>query len=220
MDIEVTLRNYRCFGNEPVSIRIKDGFTALVGTNNSGKSSLLRMPHELRPLFSILTTITSNPSQQLLYGTNAQGVWAPNVGPGERVFRTGANRPVEVEIIVRDGPAGQFALNGNQLCFAVTYGRQSVTSTTLKDEDGTVIASAEQPLSRPDPPAVDFAPFTSAMQELARAMYVGPFRNAINIGGRGSYYDIQVGQEFIRAFAAYKSGPQPDQNEAVYNLTQ
>lgn len=186
MDIEISLQNYRCFGDEPVSIRIKDGFTALVGTNNSGKSSLLRMPYELRSLFGNLTTIGSNPSQQLLYGTSAPGIWFPNVGPGERVFRTGVSRPVEVEITVRDSPAGQFALNGNQLCFAVTYDREGVTSTALKDEGGTVIASAEQPLSRPDPPAVDFTPFASAMQELARTMYVGPFRNAINVGGQGS----------------------------------
>jgi ABC-type cobalamin/Fe3+-siderophores transport system ATPase subunit len=95
-----------------------------------------------------------------------------------------------------------------------------VTTTILKDEHGAVIASAEQPLSRPNSPVVDFTPFTSAMQELGRAMYVGPFRNAINVGGQGSYYDIQIGEEFIRAFAGYKSGPSPDHNEAIYNLTQ
>ena len=52
IDIELALSNYRCFCDEPVRIRIKDGFTALVGTNNSGKSSLLRMPYELRNLFN------------------------------------------------------------------------------------------------------------------------------------------------------------------------
>ena len=52
IDVELRLRNYRCFGDEPVRIRIKDGFTALVGTNNSGKSSLRRILYELRQLFA------------------------------------------------------------------------------------------------------------------------------------------------------------------------
>jgi energy-coupling factor transporter ATP-binding protein EcfA2 len=221
MDLEISLCNYRCFGDEPTRIRIIDGFTAFVGTNNSGKSSLLRMPYELRNLFSSLTNTTTNPSQQLLYGTNMQGIHGLTFAPGERIFRTGVNRPMEIQIVVRDGPNGQFALNGSQLIFKLTYDRhQNVTSTNLKDERGTVIASAEQPLSRPSPPEVDFAPFTSAMQELARAMYVGPFRNAINVGGQETYYDIQTGDHFIRTFSSYKSGPSPEQNEAVYGLMQ
>ena len=44
MRIELTLKNYRCFPDiSPARIVIEDGkWTAFVGVNNSGKSSLLR----------------------------------------------------------------------------------------------------------------------------------------------------------------------------------
>jgi hypothetical protein len=220
IDIELRLRNYRCFGDEPVSICFTDGFTALVGTNNSGKSSLLRMPYELRSLFSLLTNPHANPGQQLLRGGNSQGRWTPSVASGERIFRTGADRPVEIDIVVRDGPKGRFAQDGDQVVLTITYDRQGFTNTILKTEGGTVLGSMEQPLDLSKPGALDLEPFTSAMQQLVQSMYIGPFRNAINVGGQDSYYDIQVGEQFIRSFSGFKSGPMPEQNEAVYELTQ
>jgi recombinational DNA repair ATPase RecF len=59
-DIELSVRNYRCFGDEPSRIRISDGFTALIGINNSGKSSLLRLPYELRRLFGLISSGSTN----------------------------------------------------------------------------------------------------------------------------------------------------------------
>jgi hypothetical protein len=139
---------------------------------------------------------------------------------GERIFRTGVDRPIEIEIIVRDSSEGQFAFEGKQIVFTMTYDRQGMNSSSLKDEHGAVLGSAEQPLDQSISSQLNVEPFASAMRELNRAMYIGPFRNAINVGGQGPYYDIQTGDHFIRTFASYKSGPSPDQNEAVYDLIQ
>ena len=47
MDAELTLKNYRCFSDEsPARFSLRRGFTAFVGVNNSGKSSLLRFFYE------------------------------------------------------------------------------------------------------------------------------------------------------------------------------
>ena len=217
MDVELHLRNYRCFGDAPVSIRIADGFTALVGTNNSGKSSLLRAPYELRGLFNAL----SYPQNPTVRGVRSNGLWQPTVSSGERVFRAGVDRPIEVEIIVRDGPAGQFSLNGSQAILSIIYDRQGVTVSQLSNEDGIILGTPEAPLDYATLKSEDdLESIASAMRVLAQAMYVGPFRNAINIGGQQSYYDIQTGDAFIRTFAGYKSGPNPEQNEAVYELMQ
>lgn len=216
IDVELRFRNYRCFGDEPVSIRIADGFTALVGTNNSGKSSLLRAPYELRSLFNSLTP----PNNGILRGGRTSGLWVPTVSSGERVFRAGVDRPIEIEIIVRDGPAGQFLLNGKQAVLSIAYDRHGVTISQIGTEDGTILGALEAPLRLEIVAAAELEPFTRTMQVLAQAMYVGPFRNAINVGGQGSYYDIQTGDGFIRTFAGYKSGPSPEQNEAVYELLQ
>jgi hypothetical protein len=53
---------------------------------------------------------------------------------------------------------------------------------------------------------------------LARCMYIGPFRNTINIGAQEDYFDLPVGDAFLRQFAAMKSGPDPLANEAVFQM--
>ena len=56
MEIELTIKNYRCFSDEkPARILIKPGFTAFLGINNSGKSSLLKFFYEFRNLFQQLS---------------------------------------------------------------------------------------------------------------------------------------------------------------------
>jgi predicted ATP-dependent endonuclease of OLD family len=39
----ITVRNYRCFGDQGATFELRPGFTAFVGPNNSGKSILLRI---------------------------------------------------------------------------------------------------------------------------------------------------------------------------------
>jgi len=41
---------------------------------------------------------------------------------------------------------------------------------------------------------------------VSRMLYLGPFRNAVNIGGSGDYYDIQIGQPFITNWKTLKTG--------------
>ncbi len=44
MDLEITIKNYRCFSDEkPARLVLRKGFPAFVGVNNSGKSSLLKL---------------------------------------------------------------------------------------------------------------------------------------------------------------------------------
>jgi len=53
MDINLTIGNYRCFPvGSPASLKLTKGFSALVGVNNSGKSSLLKFFYEMRPAFT------------------------------------------------------------------------------------------------------------------------------------------------------------------------
>lgn len=53
MRCRVTLKNYRCFPDaHPCRLDLREGFTGLVGANNSGKSSLLRFFYEFRGAFA------------------------------------------------------------------------------------------------------------------------------------------------------------------------
>ena len=55
MLIDMVVKNYRCFADsDPLRFQIRKGFTGLLGTNNSGKSTILKFFYEFRNLFAIL----------------------------------------------------------------------------------------------------------------------------------------------------------------------
>ena len=54
---------------------------------------------------------------------------------------------------------------------------------------------------------------------LMNTLYVPPFRNAINTGAE-QYFDVHVGEGFVRQWQKLKTGEHPEQNEAVFRLTE
>ncbi len=65
-----------------------------------------------------------------------------------------------------------------------------INPTTVKGADGQII---------------NFAGLMETLSTLAQMLYIGPFRNAINIGTNDSYFDIQVGQSFVKTWREYKT---------------
>ncbi|NJK91715.1 MAG: ATP-binding protein, partial [Blastochloris sp.] len=50
MNLEISVKNYRCFNDlAPARLKLQRGISALIGANNVGKSTLLRLFYELRP---------------------------------------------------------------------------------------------------------------------------------------------------------------------------
>src|SRR5713226_3484643 len=98
MEIDITVKNYRCFPDDaPARITISDGFTAFIGVNNSGKSSLLKFLYEFRLLFQ---TISANYSvlTQALRHANAGLVLSPSISDSDEVFNKGNERDIQIEI--------------------------------------------------------------------------------------------------------------------------
>ncbi|WP_168218127.1 ATP-dependent nuclease [Streptomyces lasalocidi] len=213
MDVEFRVRNYRCFGDEPIVFRVRDGFTALVGTNNSGKSSLLRLLYEVRPLLAQMYQSDVHSLFPFSSRHSRTFSWIPQILPGERIVRAGSERPMELQIIVHDGPDGPFVdEHGDQLVVSAYFLRQDVEfHLELRRLSGAKIEA----LSRKQ-----FMSLRTAMATLHGAMYIGPFRNAIHVGGNKSYYDIQTGDSFISTFRTYKSGADPAANEAIHEMTE
>ena len=55
MQIRLTIKNYRCFTEaNPARINIRKGFTALIGINNSGKTTILKFFYEFRYLLETI----------------------------------------------------------------------------------------------------------------------------------------------------------------------
>lgn len=219
IDIEFRIKNYRCFGDEPTVFRVRDGFTALVGTNNSGKSSLLRFLYEFRPLFNQFPPVGHSGNLNSALFDQTPWHWSPAVMAGERVVRAGISRAIEIQIIVRDGPAGPFKFNGEQVTVSTEFPYQerilvpkfsTPSITDLRD-----IHDARSQMNEGF-----FRPFLSVMTTLRNTMYIGPFRNAIHIGANQSYYDIQTGSAFIATFEDYKSGANPAANESIGEMVE
>jgi len=108
MDFELTLKNYRCFpDSKPAQVRIVSGFTALLGVNNSGKSSLLKFFYEFRPLFELLSGDATAFQMALQRNPRSLGTM-PSVADTSEVFCNQNSRDIEVGIRVLDsGPMRQ-----------------------------------------------------------------------------------------------------------------
>lgn len=116
MECIIKLSDYRCFdAAKPATIVLRPGRQAFVGVNNAGKSALLRMIYELRPLWQLCSNAPDLTS--LLNTRRALNALGPT-GGGEHfsnVIRSGrshatievkaGNSPVLCLIIDSDGTA-------------------------------------------------------------------------------------------------------------------
>lgn len=57
-----------------------------------------------------------------------------------------------------------------------------------------------------------------ACKYLSSTTFIGPFRNAINIGGSESYYDIQIGQTFVNNWQAWKTSESRHERSNIVDL--
>lgn len=213
----LTLRNYRCFNwNNPATLAFGDGFTALVGPNNSGKSSALRSVYELRSLFgNLLQTILHSASYQLQVapiGVSDVAELANDDDPRKFQF------DIEIPLTLREVISVNYFVTKvifeyeilTQSCIA-----KSVCATNI---GGNEITLNEQEIKTGSQPQngceinyknrdiyVDYSPLIAFGLELSSSRYFPAFRNAINEGS-GSYYDIPVGTALVQNWNQWKAG--------------
>lgn len=223
MHIEITLKNYRCFpDSNPACFSIRKGITGFIGVNNSGKSSLLKFFHEFRSLFDLL----SSPSRNLIDASigNSQGFnYSSSITDHEEVFCNTNDRDLEIQIRFID-------MNHDILIperFDITISRSTnrwlskiyLANGILDIKKGSASGFNGNILEEGGEPKADFTYLFQAFKDLSRSLYLGPFRNAINIGSEADYYDIKVGTAFIKTWRIYKTGNVKKNNEAIYKLT-
>lgn len=226
MKIRVILRDYRCFSREqPVVIDIQPGFTAYVGANNAGKSTILKSFYELRPLYEYL----QNPIGQ--WGENFERHQSVNfLRPVSDPREIENNRPdpqLSVEVEVLDIPASTEEL---------TYAHKAIVSKTpngwildvFEPSISTPVGQKHgRQLSTPDNrgryamhggPRLDIGQLQKAATILSNVLYIGAFRNAINEGA-ANYFDLRVGTSFIDLWHHWKTGGSKEQNRAMVEVT-
>ena len=99
MDVQITVKNYRCFADEkPATFALRsNGFTGFVGVNNSGKSSLLKMFFELRGVFGYLRSPTNVIQEVRSQSTPAFSIKQP-VSDKNELFHNGNDRDITLGI--------------------------------------------------------------------------------------------------------------------------
>jgi len=223
MDIELTIKNYRCFEDTyPVRLRLHNGFTAFVGVNNSGKSSLLKSFYELRPLFRKF----SSPSSNLIEALRGKEPFSFQGKNDKDAFNDRNERELTFEVSF---PHQQLHVDQPQLTRAIftlmRTGRYVKARFYTDSEliDASVVNSVTTDTSgdlRIGDKTVSLSPFYDVFKSLADALYIGPFRNTINVKPNEEYFDIQVGQSFIEAWQSNKTGDNRNWNDAIHRVTE
>lgn len=206
--LDITISNYRCF-KDPVTLTVEDGFTALVGVNNAGKSTLLRFFYEFRNLFNIL----SHPNELLRLLQNQQ----------HSIDILGVSSPAEIFCTFRNGPVDIVFLIGDRRLLVRFTENNSFSTSFLGaglDKNKWSLGGDGSSLTNAGDFIADVKPFFDAMLALSQCIYVGPFRNALNEGAKESYFDIPVGRAFIRAWRRYKTGNSKPDNERCAQITE
>ena len=230
-NFHLTVKNYRCFpDNKPVHISMRNGFTAFVGVNNSGKSSLLKMFYELRSLFS---AISGNKSEFLNALKNPDGVPftpANTIQDINEMFCNANSRDISLEIKVNAGLNNKQAdgILPEKITLVISRGKNiynpqiflpnnKYLDTKNPNTTSTLVANDYIKFEHT---LVDMRAYYRIFEALSKTVYIGPFRNAVNIGANDNYYDMTIGQKFITLWDSYKSGKTKTNIVATLGLTQ
>ena len=208
MTTYLIIQNYRCFV-APATIETSRGFTAFVGDNNAGKSAIMRFLLELRPLLQQLAD--KNALVNSFFALHQAGSLLHVLDPTE-VFSNLNSDPIKFSLRFSQGLneieiqavlnrnltwSSAISLNGSRLQFE----RVNVGF----DRDEFIYPGGRLLLE----------PFFTTMRSLSSTIYIGPFRNTINIGTRTDYLDIQIGEAFIKEFRSLKTGPNKRSNAEI-----
>lgn len=224
MRIRVTLSNYRPFSAPTrASFEVIDGIVAFVGKNNSGKSTIIRSLYELRSTFLPIAQGAGNLATAL-QGSNHNLAPPREVRDVRALLSHNAEGPLTLDIRVEDidgtprpvpsGSPTEFADTVRIIIHRESPGvfrvqpliNGDVRTPSATHGDGLVVFGDR---------VFDYAPIIEAARRLANALYIGPFRNIINVGGVDSYYDLPIGGAFITAWASAQSGHNIEANRAV-----
>lgn len=206
-DVTITLKNYRCFSdNAPAVFRFGRGLTAVVGPNHSGKSALLRVIYELRDFLAGFSG--PNALQSLAVG-NAFGVVIRGVDDPLELFSDQNDRPLSVDISFenpRENEIARIHLTADRSSPTNWKGAVFVGPKLERATGGSNSAAGSGfilPVNREQP--VDFTRVFAFTSAVAKSMYIGPHRNAVNQGA-GEYFDLAIGTSFISQWNTWKTG--------------
>jgi ABC-type Na+ transport system ATPase subunit NatA len=218
MEIDLLIKNYRCFTDESTTrIQLGNGFIALLGQNNSGKTALLRFFYEFRGLFARL-------AEPGVMGPILRGQAALQFGrvPShdmESIFARANERPLTIEVTVRDADNTVVELTlqrGSPNPVGISKARLLVNGFPIPP--GDIVNQGNKLLASGN--WVDSPRIEEGFREISRTVYIPAFRNVVNAGASANYFDIAVGQAFVERWREYQTGDSIKKNELTSRVVQ
>src|SRR5579859_1196056 len=228
MDIDLTIKNYRCFSDEhPAQITLRPGFTSLLGLNNSGKSTLLRFFFEFRP---ILHKFAWDPSSidATLRGSTVSWEAPPYVYELEEMFFNGNQQDISIEVQISDpGASTKPGIVADRI--RITLARTGAYRLAVVTSSGELNMNSPNMLERSENwykaqsgLAVEMEPMTRALKTLTETFYIPAFRhvtafqpNQQGYANQNKFYDAHVGQPFMELWNSSQTGALRDRRIIV-----
>lgn len=214
VDVLITIKNYRCFSDEnPLSFNLRNGDTAFLGPNNSGKSSILKFFYESRPVWNYLLDIHNLDNLLRNNGNHSVGLL---VDDGSDIFCRFNNRKINISVKIGNLElkfniieSGGSSIGIEGCCFLI--------SNNLLIPNGV---DADEKYFLSDRGKIPLEEFFIVFKAISESVYIPSFRNIINLGENNrDYYDITVGKNFISNFMRWKLGNRTRISDIIIRTT-
>jgi len=187
MEIEITLQNYRCFGNEPVSYRLRPGVTAFLGPNNVGKSWLLKFLFDFRPFFihySSPHSVSMLLTEHVDRFNDLSTFNLTSLSQFQEFFcdKTSQNLTIAFHFIIPERFNNSFTLqvefSRENHSVRTTLFEKNIPERIIPEKDISSFPIVNSPYGNSYTEAI-----CSMFRELSEAFYIGPFRHVLNMSG-------------------------------------
>lgn len=208
MDIDVTLSGYRCFSPaHPVTLALRGDTVALIGLNNSGKSTLLKSMYELRPLFK---TLAEGPPSQLVQRISFSR--PPEVGDDTELFWHFGEADVVVEVFLPESKKNNQSDLAWKAQLTLTRGANACSVTFIDEHDNPIPGHISTGTTGVFVGGKRLNEIREAFKLLSDCFYVPSVRHVTSftpetgVGREGRFYDIYSGKSFIEAWGNRQQG--------------
>ena len=202
--VSLVVSNFRCFtDSKPLTIPLSQGSIGIVGKNNSGKSSALRLIHELRPVWDMFRG-SNNP-----YLTGGHGhPGCRDVQDSDDIRCDRNDRDMQFKLVCSEPIAGDFeAVAEVRMIWSRTT---SIWTGEFFRKSGEAVTGfggidGNRRLIATQSGHFDIDWVLSTFERLVQAQYIPPYRNIVHSGG-AAQFGIQIGQQFVEQWRSHKVG--------------